>query len=228
MKLKLIYDYLIDFVLPNRCGFCGEFTSWNEPVCRKCKDGILFSEHPVRRDENGVFELCVSACEYDGVARDGILNLKYHNGVNTSKYLSPHLCELIKTHIGLSRIDLVTCVPMSRKRRADRGYNHADVIGKDVSRHLSKPYDGKILSRASGAPIQHLLSAEQRRSAVKNTYFPSGKNSRLNGKTVLLCDDIITTGSTLSECASVLISMGAKAVYCCTLAKSVYDESRKE
>lgn len=228
MKLKLIYDYLIDFILPNRCSFCGKFTNWNEPVCKNCKDSILFSEHPIRQDENGVFTMCVSACEYDGTARDGILNLKYHNGINTAKHLSPHLCELLKVNIDLNRIDVVTCVPMTRKRLADTGYNHADVIGKLVAELIKKPYDRKLLRRISNAPIQHELSAAERRKAVKDTYFPANKKTSLNGKTVLLVDDIITTGSTLSECASVLKSMGAVEVYCCTLAKSLYNESRKE
>lgn len=228
MKLKLIYDYLIDFVLPNRCSFCGKFTAWNEPVCQNCKDSIVFADYPIRQDENSVFTLCVSTCEYDGTARNGILNLKYHNGINTAKHLAPYLCELIKAHINISQIDLVTCVPMTRKRRARTGYNHADVVGKLVAELIAKPYDGKLLKRISNAPIQHLLSAEERRKAVKDTYFPAKKKTKLNGKTVLLVDDIITTGSTLSECASVLKSMGADNVYCATLAKTLYNESRKE
>lgn len=228
MKLKLIYDYLIDFVLPNRCGFCKGFTPWNKPICDKCKDAIAFIDDPVRRDDNGVFTLCISPCEYDGTARDGILNLKYHNGINTAKYLAPFVADLIETHIGYSNIDLVTSVPMSRKRRADTGYNHADVAGKLIADAIAKPYNGRLLRRISNAPVQHKLSASERRLAVKDTYFPLKKGTRLNGETVLLVDDIITTGSTLSECASVLRSMGADKVYCATLATALYNESRKE
>ncbi len=228
MTLKQLYNFLIDLVFPNRCGFCFNVIPWNKLICDECERSLEYSDRSAVKDVNGAFELCVYPCDYFGTAKNGVLNLKYHYGHNTAEYLLPHLINLIKEKLPYSEIDIIASVPMTRKRRAQSGYNHAEVIAKLLSEELDIPYDGKLLSKSNKTVIQHEQSASDRRTLVKGMYNKGVSDFDLNNKTILLADDIITTGSTLSECASVLKSMGAARVYCCTLAGSLYTDERSE
>ncbi len=215
-----IYRFLIDLVYPNRCGFCDSVIPWNELICPKCKKELLYSYSPGRRDEKERFVLCLSPCFYQGVAKDGVINLKYRYGYNAAEYLLPELVSLIKQHIR-EDIDIITAVPMTYKRRSQTGYNQAQIIAKLLSKELKLPYDGRLLAKNKSAAVQHKLNAKERRKLIRGAYTKGRSNYDLKGKVVLIADDVITTGATLSECAKVLKSIGAKRVYCCTLAQTV-------
>ncbi len=225
MTLKSVSRFLIDLVYPNRCGFCQRVIPWNKLICPECEEKLEYSPNPIRQGEKGSFAFCISPCKYSGVARRGVLNLKYHYGKNTAEYLIPCLSELIKTHIP-EDIDLITFVPMTYWRKSEYGYNQAEVIADMLSKELDIPCDGKLLAKIKKMDTQHSLTSEERKRNAKSAYKPGTSKRDICGKTVLLADDIITTGATLSSCSRLLLERGAERVYCATLTHT--EINRKE
>lgn len=219
-----LFDYLLDWILPNRCGFCGDFIKWDELACEDCINKIEFAENFTREDFGDNYILCIYASEYKDTVREGVLNLKYHQGINTAKFLLPKLTENLNS-LGISdEIDLITAVPMHRKRFSQTGYNHAEIVADLVSKSLRIKKNCKILGKNRSTRAQHELTRAERLKAVKGSYFIKRNHSDIKGMTILLCDDIITTGSTLSECSRLLLQAGAEKVYCLALASTNYKE----
>ncbi|MBQ8623659.1 MAG: ComF family protein [Oscillospiraceae bacterium] len=219
-----IIDFILDFFFPNRCPFCDNFIVWDKLVCNDCINQIELTDNYIRKDFDNNFTVCLSAVSYEGTAKRGLLNLKYHKGFNAAKHLLPYLIDIFKNNIVIDKIDLVTAVPMNRKRLEKTGYNHAEIIAKMVAKRLNLKYNFKILGKNKSTDRQHDLTRAERLEAVKGSYFIKHKFPDIKGKTILLCDDIITTGSTLSECSRLLLKAGAKKVYCATLGTTLLKE----
>ncbi len=219
-----LFDYLLDWILPNRCGFCEDFIKWDKLACDDCIKEIEYAEDFIQKDSNGYFTFCVYASEYRDTAREGALNLKYHQGINTAKFFLPKLIENLSSMGVCDEIDLVTAVPMNRKRYYETGYNHAEIVADIVSNRLGIKKNYNILGKNRSTSAQHELSQIQRYKAVKGSYFIKRNHFDIKGMTILLCDDIITTGSTLSECSRLLLEAGAERVYCLALESTPYKE----
>lgn len=224
------FEWLIDFVYPNRCPFCGEFIAWNKEICEICEkelEPIDFcpkcgqQKSGCKCGDELLYDGCAVLYPYAGAVRDGILRLKYKDGFDTARFAVPKLADVLREH-GLTDIDVITAVPMTKKRRRETGYNQAEYIARLLSRRLAVPCDFRLIGKSVTAPTQHNLAADERKTAAQEAYY--AENRRIDGKTVLLCDDILTTGSTLSACAGILKSMGAGRVYCAVLAATPFDE----
>ena len=233
--MSKLTDFIADIVFPNRCPFCGDFIPYDRLCCDNCAVSIERAEfcpkcgqHVCKcASQSFSYDGCVTVIPYVGLGREGILQLKYHNGFNAAKLLVP---EVIKRLDCLGYADIITAVPMTRSRRAETGYNQAEIIASLLSESTGIPCDFKLISKRRTAPLQHELSREEREKAASETYYPGRRRRDISGMTVILCDDIITTGSTLSACAAVLKQIGAKAVYCAALAGSYVEiqEDKKE
>lgn len=222
-KITNLCKFALDIVLPNRCPFCRDVIPWNKNACDNCASELKYSDNPLRDLNDSL--LCVSPCEYDGVAKQAVLNFKYDSATNAAQFFAPKLSELVLKYFGLP--DIVTCVPATRKTLSERGYNQAALIAKSVADELSLLCDCKLLAKKNNSYAQHTLSYNERIINAENTYYKGKSNRSLKGLNVLLCDDVVTTGATLRECASTLKKLGAENVYCCTLTKTP-DIKRKE
>ena len=116
-------------------------------------------------------------------------------------------------------IDLVVPVPLGRKRQQERGYNQVDLIARPFSLALGLDYRPAALKRNRDTASQVGLSAAERRANMKDAF--SAKASVVRGKTVLVLDDVSTTGSTLSSSAEALFQYGAKDVFALTVARAL-------
>ena len=200
----LCSDFFIDIILPNRCPVCSRVIAWDKLFCDECIP-----------EEKDIVEAPLLSCDkvtalypYEGNARNAILFLKD----NRHKRLAEHYAYRLSILLAEDNVDLVTCVPMNFYKRMMRGYDQADVIAKSLAKCLNKPYDHSIMRHSFSLKAQHSRNAEQRRSAAGTTYSLSKKAVDLSGKTVLLCDDVITTGSTVDACAKLLKQLGAERV----------------
>ena len=115
--------------------------------------------------------------------------------------------------------DLLTWAPLSRKRLRERGYDQAELLARTAGRALDLPAAALLQKRRHTQPQSGLEEESDRRANALGAYelLPGGK---LEGKRVLLVDDVVTSGATLSECGRVLLQRGAAAVYCLTLAQA--------
>lgn len=211
-----ILSFLTDVIFPNRCPFCRKVIAWNETACYECTQSIEYCSDRLRFIDSSL--KCVSVCNYEGTAKQGLLNLKYDTAVNLPDFFAEELGRTVSKYFG--RPDMVTCVPATRATLRERGYNQAELIAKAMSDSLSVPYDCKLLSKKNGSAAQHTLSADERISNARDTYFKGKSNRSLTGLKVLLCDDIVTTGATLAECAKVLKRLGAEEIVCVTIAST--------
>lgn len=158
---------------------------------------------------------------YDGIVPDGIYRLKNDKAKNLAKLCALRLSEKIRARN--FKIDGIVPVPMSRYKKSVRGYNQAEILGEYLSAELGVPLLKGTLMRKSDKSAQHNLDAENRKEHVKSVFF-KGKSS-LKGKSILLCDDVMTTGSTVNYCAGLLKEQGADAVYAAVCAVTRLEKS---
>jgi competence protein ComFC len=154
---------------------------------------------------------------YGGALRKAVIRLKYGRDMGMGESLSKHLIELYND-VGWE-IDLVIPVPLSRARFKKRGYNQAGLLALPLAYALGKPYQSTALERVRDTASQVQLDAHERRKNVENAFRAQSK--WVNGKSILVIDDVTTTGSTIGACARALSEAGASAVFGMTLARSI-------
>ena len=131
------------------------------------------------------------------------------------------LAELLPEHVILALLktaDCVTYVPMYKKKEFRRGYNQARELARYVSYSTGVPLVREMLVHKKTQTSQHNLSADERKLAAKSTYSLNPKSKWDKGfKTVILVDDVLTTGSTLNACADILKQAGFERVICASI-----------
>lgn len=208
-------------VYPERCGFCGKIISTGNWICSECHGEIeiLVSDGSVPDHLKGMgFDKVFSAGRYGGRSRDGILRLKRKRAFSAAKYFCSGLYDSIVRSGAAADIDCVAYVPMSCRKKSVNGYDQAEIIAGILAKSLGKEIINGAIRRTGVRSSQHSQKGfENRRKFAQKVYLPPEKKLNLDGKTVLLCDDVITTGSSLSRCAQILKEQGASAVYAAAL-----------
>lgn len=168
------------------------------------------------------FDRAASALRFEGEARQMMLDFKFHRHLWLRDDLVDYLEGVVRARFKIAEIDLVVPMPSTLLHRLDRGFNQCDYLAKPLARRLGLPFVRRTLGRIGSPQRQSRLSEEDRRENVKGT-FAVCKPATVTGRTVLVVDDIMTTGSTLSECAKALKDAGAARVWCATLCRSLRD-----
>lgn len=225
-----IKSYVLDFFFPNRCPFCGGFIPYNVLCCEECFSEILWAdEHicpncgkPKRPDclckESPEYSLCASAAYYSGIVREGIYSLKFKNNLNAAAIFGRTLRDKLSKMGVLQSIDIAVPVPMSPRQKRTRGYNQAEEIAKHLTEGTDIPVRTDLIQRRFSKTAQHTLNGEDRKREASETYYTSLDGTPLSGMTVLLIDDVLTTGSTLNACSGLLLQLGAERVICAAAA----------
>jgi ComF family protein len=143
--------------------------------------------------------------------------LKYRRDIGLGEALSNQLAEFVDRLEW--PIDMLTPIPLGKKRLRERGYNQVAMIAKPLSLQLGLDYYPKALIRARETRSQVGLSAKERQENVQNVFLADGK--MVKGRSILLMDDVSTTGATLSSAAEALYLSGARAVYATTVARAL-------
>lgn len=154
---------------------------------------------------------------YKDDVRKSIHRFKFGNARSYADVYARHLAiKLAETGLA-DRFDILTWIPTSPWRRFLRGYDQSYLLAESLSKELGcKPI--RVVRRTKHTQAQSgLKSASARRANIDGVYSPYS-SSRFAGKRILLVDDVVTTGSTASECAKVLLSAGAKEIYLVAIA----------
>ncbi|MCC8043652.1 MAG: double zinc ribbon domain-containing protein [Oscillospiraceae bacterium] len=225
-------DRIIDIFLPNRCPFCDDFIPYNALACDACEKRLPLTEDSccpfcgraecICADDILYYSRCFSAAFYVEPAITGIHDLKFHHGVNAAYVFGDIIREKLEKSGALNEIDCVMGVPMSAKGLRRRGYNQADIIAARIVKGTQITVLKGVIERKYSKVAQHFLCAEERKKAAAEQYY-IGDGDTVKGKTVLLCDDVTTTGSTINRCAQLLIQCGASEVIAavCTVGKGI-------
>lgn len=227
--------YIADLFLPNRCPICRRLIPWNKYVCRECSGRLtavtdelcpVCAKKECKDHSSLKFDCVVCLFEYADTVKEGIYALKYHNGTNFGEYSAKLLAKALEDRELAKQIDVVTCVPMSRQRLKKRHRNHSAVIGRTLAMFIDKPFDDKLLVHHSSDTVHHHLKAVDRLANATVSFAEYASHKDISGKTVLLCDDVYTTGATLNSCSSLLKNMGAKKVIAVSAATTLLDKEK--
>lgn len=192
---------------PQRCMFCGRTfqpRSWG--ICPEClnalKEEARLQRLPVAFGDG------VAAFQYCGAARSCLVALKFRGETWRAPLMAQWMAHAAK---GMQP-DVVAAVPIHPLRRIARGYGQCVLLAKGIAAALELPYEGDALRRRRHAPPLYTLQADDHARAVAGRFSAGKAAARLKGKHVLLVDDVCTTGSTLNECARVLLQTGVSRV----------------
>lgn len=208
-KLK---NSIKDILFPVRCPYCETVIHKTEYACEDCKK--KFPSPAIIKYAVGGYK-CTSPFPYDGIFKKAVKRFKFGNKGGYAKQLAfPIVQSILESYQGVD-FDLITCVPMHKKRLAQRGYNQAELLAKECAKIMNIPYCD-TLEKYKENREQHSIKASERAKNVKGVYRITDKEL-VNGKNILIIDDIITTGNTLGECAKILMKQGCKSVDCAVL-----------
>ncbi len=195
---------LLPYLKGSICPLCGRRTV-SQGLCLDCKK------------ERPFFDICRAPFDYYGQIRKLIYKMKFRNKPYLAKVLAPFLVQAYKDN-GYAA-DAVALIPMTERAVKKRGYNQVALLAKEVAQALNLPLLEDALTKSKTTHKQRRLSKEKRKENLKGCFRPAPK-AILKGKRILLIDDIVTTGSTLSEGASALKRKGVISVQCLAVAST--------
>jgi len=241
-------DWLVDWLYPPRCRACAGRIHGRDSAyfCAACWKAIRLVGHPLCNvcgrpfpDASGADHTCgvclertprfaaarAWACypreeQQSDPLRQVIQKYKYGRKVSLGKPLGRLLARGCAEFLGACGVDLIIPVPLHPKRLRWRGFNQSLLLARQVSRSYGVPVDPFVLRRQrETAPQTELAEAERRRN-VRGAFALHPEKS-IKAQTILLVDDVYTSGATVGECSAVLKRGGAKDVYVLTLARTV-------
>lgn len=240
-KAKPLLEKLANLFFPACCPSCAEpvigngklcATCWGEidfitdPMCHRC--GLPFShsmgEHGLCGHciaETPPFVRAMSVFRYDGTSRRQVLAFKFHDRTQLAPLFGQWLTH-VATREFVAKAEVIIPVPLHYRRLIMRRYNQASLLAQAVSKQTGLPYIAHSLRRKRATMPQTGLTREARVKNLRGAFMvpPACKND-VEGKAVLLVDDVMTTGATLAACTRVLKDAGARDVYVLTLARTV-------
>lgn len=216
-KRGILREFLSVF-FPTRCPYCREVIRDDAPLCADCRETLVLQREPVEvsRSPDGRPVICIAPFVYRDTVKAALMRFKFGDRPGLAESFGRSMAEQVVKAAGDDSFDLITSVPLSRKRQKERGYNQAELLARRVAECLHGEYQD-LLVKYKHNEAQHTLGREARRQNVEGVYRIE-PSVPLRGKRILLCDDIVTTGSTLAECSRLLYEAGAGEVWCVTLA----------
>ncbi len=215
---------LLDLIFPPKCVLCGALLEKHQKdICPDCARDIweVPRSHPKARFTDGQ----VALWYYEGNVRRSLLDFKFHNKRSYAKSYGRLLGQKLREQYPQG-FDLLTWVPISARRKFNRGYDQSYLLAKAVGKELGmKPI--RLLKKLRHNRPQSGISGDAHRRANVLGVYKATRPELLPGKAVLLLDDIITTGATLGECARILLTAGAKEIYCGAVACARPDTKTK-
>lgn len=216
----------IHIFFPKRCLACKTLILPEEALCEDCAEKLYVIPEPIclgcglsqaececngkKTPYSGVLALFY----YEDVAMNAMQNFKFYGSRHSASFFSSAMISSIKENLSDISFDMIVPVPMSKKSTRKRGFNQSRILAEDISKVLNIPCITSLIKVQENRQ-QHFLSAAEREGNVFGV-FDVEDGDIFEGKKVLLCDDIKTTGATLKECAQVLKIHGAKEVFCVT------------
>jgi len=208
-NIRKLFNSALDLIFPPMCHGCGRVdTYW----CDGCLEDLQNVPIQVRNYNPEILtELCATY-RHIGKVQQAIHALKYYNAPRLAKPLGNRLVEVLKTKNWT--FDTIIPVPLFPDRLQKRGYNQAYLLSQQVEQAMTITCQPNLLSRFRDTNHQVGLNALERRENVKDAFVVT---EDVTGKSILLIDDVVTTGATLDECAIALLDAGAKSVYAITV-----------
>ncbi len=153
----------------------------------------------------------------DSVIQKVIHKLKYQQEFSVGKTLGEKTAQILEDKLNTWNADLIMAIPLHRLRKAERGFNQAEIIAKTIGNCLKIKYVKNILLRKRFTQTQTKLNLKERKANMKDA-FRIKRINKITDKNIILVDDVITTGATVSECAKILKENGASNIFALSVA----------
>lgn len=227
MKINFI-DSIIGLLYPSVCAACGTpLFKWEKLVCTRCRSFLpktgyeLNEDNPLARLFYGRVRLkAVTACYFfskEGKVQHLIHELKYKGNADAGVFLGQELGKTIKEAPLFQDLDYLIPVPLHPKREKERGYNQSMMIARGIAEVIDVPVSDIYLIRSVNTTTQTHKTKTERWENVKDIFVVQHAE-QLEGKYVLLIDDVLTTGATLEACALKLSTVPGITISCATAA----------
>ncbi len=216
-----------DFFIPRYCPSCKKKLQFEENcICDECLSSIeradsdrLNLEYQRKFASTEIISGFTSLFDFeiDKAIQLLIHSIKYNKRFLNAKYLGKLIGENLRQEIMNWNIDIIVPVPLHSLRKADRGFNQSKYIALGIGNKLGIKVKSNLLKRTRYTETQTNLTLKEREENISEA-FQTKQKRLIEGKTFLLVDDIITTGTTIRECGKVLLDEGAARVYACSAA----------
>lgn len=193
---------------PPFCKKCGKTGFYDAYVCENCRTKIYY------------FDASYSVCIYDGVIRECIHNFKYNARLGLERLFKDLMIEFAEKYIDIRRYNWFIPVPLHRVKHRERTFNQSAILAAHLSKRFKIPVLKNSLLRTRLGKPQVMLPKNKRLEDIKNS-FKIKNSSLLKDKSVLLIDDVFTTGATVNECSKILKEAGTSSIEILTLARGI-------
>ena len=204
------------------CAECWEASSLfigDELLCGKCGKPEVAGRSPkCPQCEEHEYDIARAVGIYSNALRAAVVSLKTHPHVSAK--LKELIVEAAKRY-GFTDPDLIVPVPLSKQRNLERGFNQAEIISHALGKRIGSPVDARSLIRSKHSPIHRVGMDEKARDMSVRDGFRVVRPKLIEGRNILLVDDVLTTGATASYCAQTLKRSGAKRVNVLTIARAI-------
>ncbi len=228
MNKQVIKDTVLWLFLTDHCQYCNSLIGKDEKICSDCRENLpkILGERckfcGAGKERCGCnkrrlgYDGITSPFYYENGIKRGIQALKFNGKDHIAYYLAQDMAKSVKADFADVKFDFICFVPFTAIQKIRRNYNQSELLAEHLSKMLDIPVE-RVLVKLFDTNAQHGMNIRNRKGNVFGIYdINSGYD--VKDKTVLLVDDIKTTGATLDECAWILKIRGAKAVYCVTAA----------
>ena len=214
--MKLIH-YLMHFLFPPKCILCRRVLQREETdLCRECR--ATAPEHPQGKLKLQFIDSTAAVWYYRGDVRRSLIRYKFHR----ARFLAEPFGRMMAMKVlsdHMEGLDLVTWVPISPLRKLFRGYDQDELLARVVARELELPCVPLLKKVRHNRAQSGIVGFAKRRANVLGAYRTMNPE-QIPGATILLVDDILTTGATAGECARVLLTAGAEEIHCAVVASA--------
>lgn len=210
---------MLELIYPPVCGMCDRINKNN--ICINCKAKIkkyLINDiENCKNNKEVYYDYRIKILKYENMVRERIIEYKFREKTYIYKTLEKIILNNEKIYSFLKKYDIIMPVPMYKKKKLERGYNQTELIARELSKDLEIELDYKNLKKIKNTKTQSKLTKAERKENIKNAFMI--KNTfRVEGKKIILFDDIYTTGSTLNECSRILKEAKVKEIAILTIA----------
>jgi ComF family protein len=215
--LSRIWNYILDFVWPKKCLGCNKEGSFCCPNCLGTLKTLDIDYQAWDHQDDFYFDSCLVCLDYHNpLTQNLIKTFKYQYLQNINKILVNILAQQL-AKLNLENI-IITNIPLHKKKKRQRGFDQTEVLAKNLSKKINVPYLN-LLKRNKFTKAQAQLSKAERQKNVSDAFVVNNINFETN-KSIILIDDVATTGATLNQAAKVLRDNGFDKIIALTLAKN--------
>jgi len=210
-----VMGWILDLLYPPKCIFCRKLIdAEQEDICNDCRLILPIFDESIA---SGTYiDWTCAVFFYENSIRDSLLRFKFH-AMGQYAHIYGNLMATAVSAKSATKYDAITWIPISKKRRRKRGYDQSKLLAAEIATCLNLPLVETLVKKRDN-PAQSMQTTQEGRKANVLGVYDCADKTAVDGKSLLLIDDIWTTGSTANEAARILLTAGAAQIDCAVLA----------